>query len=200
MFGVIVKDVKNVKGQLLYYALVVAVFFAIGLLSKNVYFYAGAVVFVAAFLPLSALAYDEKDNWDAFALASGVSRKGLVLARYALGGAAFVPLFGIGFLFLLIPSLRTAETVSALLVFGGVGCLVMAAALPTAFRVGVEKARAAYTVIIVCALALSIGISALFGQFGAGLVWPSAAVFAIGAAAAAVSVRISLAIYGAKDF
>lgn len=96
MFGVMLKDIKNVRGQLLYYAAVVAVFFAIGIILKNVYFYMGAIIFVAAVLPISALAYDEKDNWDKFALASGVTRGQLVIARYVLGIVAFVPFFGVG--------------------------------------------------------------------------------------------------------
>lgn len=201
MFGVMLKDIKNVRGQLLYYAAVVAVFFAIGIILKNVYFYMGAIIFVAAVLPISALAYDEKDNWDKFALASGVTRGQLVIARYVLGIVAFVPFFGVGFLFFVMPALRNTETLSSLFVFGGIGLLAMSAALPTAFRLGVEKARAAYTVILACALAFGIGISLLFARLGiASGLTAASVIFALGIAGLLISVRISEAIYRAKDF
>lgn len=201
MFGVILKDLKNVKGQLLYYAVVVSVFFAIGLFLKNIYFYLGAIVFVAAVLPISALAYDEKDNWDKFALAAGVKRIQLVFARYILGVIPFIPLFAFGFLFLVLPSLRNIETLSSLFVFGGIGFLALAAVMPTAFRFGVEKARAAYTVILACALALSVGISLLFARFGEMSSLTAAIVtFSIGIVGVMVSIYFSAKIYETKDF
>lgn len=201
MFGVILKDLKNVKGQLLYYAVVVSVFFAIGLFLKNIYFYLGAIVFVAAVLPISALAYDEKDNWDKFALAAGVKRIQLVFARYILGVIPFIPLFAFGFLFLVLPSLRNIETLSSLFVFGGIGFLALAAVMPTAFRFGVEKARAAYTVILACALALSVGISLLFARFGEMSSLTAAIVtFTIGIVGVMVSIYFSAKIYETKDF
>ncbi len=201
MFGVILKDLKNVKGQLLYYAVVVSVFFAIGLFLKNIYFYLGAIVFVAAVLPISALAYDEKDNWDKFALAAGVKRIQLVFARYILGVIPFIPLFAFGFLFLVLPSLRNIETLSSLFVFGGIGFLALAAVMPTAFRFGVEKARAAYTVILACALALSVGISLLFARFGEMSSLTAAIVtFSIGIVGVIVSIYFSAKIYETKDF
>lgn len=161
----------------------------------------GAIVFVTAGLPISALAYDEKDNWDKFALAAGVKRIQLVFARYILGVIPFIPLFAFGFLFLVLPSLRNIETLSSLFVFGGIGFLALAAVMPTAFRFGVEKARAAYTVILACALALSVGISLLFARFGEMSSLTAAIVtFSIGIVGVMVSIYFSAKIYETKDF
>ena len=84
MFGLICKDLKNVRGQAAYYGVILAVLYAVAFWTKNVYFYAGAVVFFSVTVPVSAIAYDEKDEWDAFALAAGMRRRDLVLGRYLL--------------------------------------------------------------------------------------------------------------------
>ena len=95
MKGTFLKDVINLKGQLLYYAVVIAVFFAVGAVSGNIYFYAGVSMFCGVVAPLSAIAYDEKDNWDKFALASGVTRNQLAVSRYLLGLIIFLPMWAI---------------------------------------------------------------------------------------------------------
>ena len=64
MIGTFVKDLKNLSGQLLYYAIIIVVFFGVGAVSGNVYFYAGLSIFCGVVAPLSAVSYDEKDNWD----------------------------------------------------------------------------------------------------------------------------------------
>ena len=63
MVGLIFKDLKNVKGQILYYIIVFAVLTAVSLVTGNVYFMSG-VSFLCVAFPLSALAIDEKDKWD----------------------------------------------------------------------------------------------------------------------------------------
>ena len=60
MFGLILKDLKNVAGQAIYYLAILAILYVVAFLTKNVYFYAGAVVFFSISVPVSAIAYDEK--------------------------------------------------------------------------------------------------------------------------------------------
>ena len=45
MFGLILKDLKNVAGQAIYYLAILAILYVVAFLTKNVYFYAGAGVF-----------------------------------------------------------------------------------------------------------------------------------------------------------
>lgn len=201
MKGTFLKDVINLKGQLLYYAVVIAVFFAVGAVSGNIYFYAGVSIFCGVVAPLSAIAYDEKDNWDKFALASGVTRKELAVSRYALGLAIFLPVWLVSFVFFVFPAFRTAENLYTVLTFGGLGLAVMDVVLPLVFKIGVEKARAAYIVLVVAVMALCIGAGSFIGLAGgsAPLVGAIAAL-AVGGAGLPVSLCVSLAIYRKKDF
>ncbi len=201
MKGTFLKDVINLKGQLLYYAVVIAVFFAVGAVSGNIYFYAGVSIFCGVVAPLSAIAYDEKDNWDKFALASGVTRKELAVSRYALGLAIFLPVWLVSFVFFAFPAFRTAENLYTVLTFGGLGLAVMDVVLPLVFKIGVEKARAAYIVLVVAVMALCVGAASFIGLAGgsAPLVGAIAAL-AVGGAGLPVSLCVSLAIYRKKDF
>ena len=93
MLGTIIKDFKNIFGQFIYYFVLMVVFMAVSVITKNIYYYMGAIVFFCVAVPLSALAYDEKDNWDKFALASGVTRNQLAVSRYLLGLIVFLPMW-----------------------------------------------------------------------------------------------------------
>lgn len=201
MKGTFLKDIMNLKGQMLYYAFIVVFFFAVGVVSGNIYFYAGVSIFCGVVAPLSAISYDEKDNWDKFALASGVSRKSLALSRYALGLAIFVPVWAISFVFFAIPGFRTAENLYTVLAFGGLGLAVTDGVLPLVFKLGVEKARTVYVVLVVAVMALCAGAASFIGLTGgyAPLIG-SLAALAVGIIGLPVSVFVSLSIYRHKDF
>lgn len=201
MKGTFFKDLLNIRGQFCYYAVVVVIFFIVSALSGNLYFYAGVSSYCGVVAPLSALSYDEKDGWEPFALAAGVTRKELVLSRYLLGGAVMLPVWALSFLFFALPSLRTAENLYVLLSFGGMGLLVMSATLPFVFKLGVEKARAVYIVLIVACMALCIGAASLIVVAGGeGPLITAAALVAAGVVSVPVSAAFSLSIYRKKDF
>lgn len=201
MKGTILKDLKNLKGQLLYYALLIVVFFVVGAATKNIYFYSGLSMFCGVVAPLSAVAYDEKDNWDKFALAAGVTRRELALARYLLGLMIFVPIWAISFVFFAFPAFRTQGNLFAVLIFGGMGLTVMDIVLPLVFRIGVEKARAAYLLVVLAVILLSVGAAALVELIGGNpALAASCAFLAIGIAGAFVSLSVSEGIYKRKDF
>lgn len=201
MKGTFLKDIMNLKGQMLYYAFVIVFFFAVGAITGNIYFYAGVSIFCGVVAPLSAVAYDEKDNWDKFALASGVSRKELAFSRYALGLSLFVPVWAFSFVFFAIPSFRTAENLYTVLTFGGLGLAVMDAVLPLVFKLGVEKARTVYIVLVVAVMAFCVGAASLIGLAGGYVpLVACAAALAVGVIGLPVSAAVSLSVYKYKDF
>lgn len=201
MKGTFLKDIMNLKGQMLYYAFVIVFFFAVGAITGNIYFYAGVSIFCGVVAPLSAIAYDEKDNWDKFALASGVSRKELAFSRYALGLSLFVPVWALSFVFFAIPSFRTAENLYTVLTFGGLGLAVMDAVLPLVFKLGVEKARTVYIVLVVAVMAFCVGAASLIGLAGGYVpLVACAATLAVGVIGLPVSAAVSLSVYKYKDF
>ena len=201
MFGTIVKDIKNIFGQFGYYLVLLAVFMAVSVATKNIYYYAGAIVFFSVALPVSALAYDEKDNWDKFALASGVTRVQLALSRYLLGLIVFLPLWAIAFALIAAGGMWEEQNLSVILSYGGVGLLVLDVMLPVLFRVGVEKGRLIYIIMILAVVALG-GLLAAFVEWGGGLpvLYFSVALLAFSVAGYFVSLKIACRIYRKKDF
>ena len=202
MLGLILKDIKNVRGQMIYYLVVLVVFTVVAIVSDNIYYYVGAIVFFLVALPVSAMAYDEKDNWDKFALASGMSRKQLVVARYLFSLLFYVPLWAISFIFLAVPGdLSAMETLAIIFFYGGMGFFTADVLLPLVFKMGVEKARITFIVMIVLVVAIGAGLAFLFNlETGNAILYLAVAVFVSGAACFPVSMKISEKIYKRKDF
>lgn len=200
MFGLILKDFKNVIGQAVYYLIVLAVLYIVAFLTKNVYFYAGAVVFFSISMPISAIAYDEKDGWDAFALAAGMRRRDLVLSRYLLCLFVMLFLFLLSFAFYAVEEMRIRETLAVFLGYSGITFLVSDILLPFVLKVGTEKARAAFTVMIFCVLVLGAGIALLTESLPNGAIVASFALLVLGALGSIVSYFVSLRLYSAKVF
>lgn len=115
MKGTFLKDLMNLRGQFVYYGLIAVIFFVVAALTGNIYYFAGLSIFCGVVAPVSALAYDEKDNWDKFALASGVTRSSLALSRYLLGLTLLVPVWALSFALFALPSFRTSENLYTVL-------------------------------------------------------------------------------------
>ena len=82
MKGLLLKDFYNVKNLISYYALVAAVFAVVSVVSSNIYFFCGFMIFISVGLVSSTISYDAQDKWDRYALSSGVSRRTAVLSKY----------------------------------------------------------------------------------------------------------------------
>ena len=200
MFGLILKDCKNVAGQALYYLLVLLVLYVVAFLTENVYFYAGAVVFFNVSVPISAIAYDEKDGWDAFALAAGMRRRDLVLSRYLLCLFVTILLFLPALAFSVPASMRTMENLSIFLSYGGISFLTCDFLLPLVLKMGTEKARAAFAVMALCVVALG-GVIALSTEFLAGgILAAGIGLLAVGVVGGFVSFWASMRLYSGKNF
>lgn len=201
MIGTILKDLKNLKGQIIYYIFIFTVFFIVSALSGNLYYSAGLSIFFAVLVPVSAMSYDERDKWDKFALASGITRRELAFSRYILGFAFFFVSWGLTFVLLAIPAMKTFENLYVLITYGGMGLIVMDLVLPIVYKIGTEKARLCYIFLILIVMMLSIGAATLIEMVGGDPVTVIAwSVIALGIIGLFVSALISLNIYKNKDF
>ena len=115
------------------------------------------------FLNLNSLSYDEKANWNAFALTLPLSRKKLAASKYLLAlvlfGAALALalLLGLG-LGLAFPQLDVAEYCVATLAMMGALMLLQTLVLPVSLKWGTEKGR---LMLLIC-----FGLGALALMFG----------------------------------
>lgn len=201
MFGLLLKDFKNVTASMRFYLVLLVVLLAFSVVFKNIYFYAGAITFFSIALPISAIAYDEKDQWDKFALAAGITRKQLIGARYVMSLVTYLPLWAIGFFFLFLPNLNGIEILYVLFYYGGMAFLTAALILPLVFAYGVERARAYYTVMVILVVVLGVFVAFWLGE-GNGVLLLSVFGGFMGTSvlAFACSFAVSLRIYAKKDF
>ena len=201
MLGTIIKDFKNIFGQFIYYFVLMVVFMAVSVITKNIYYYMGAIVFFCVAVPLSALAYDEKDNWDKFALASGVTRNQLAVSRYLLGLIVFLPMWAVSFILVAAGGMWNIENLSVLLSYGGIALLTIDAILPVVLKIGVEKGRLVYSLTILIVIALGGVLAFLVEAIGGdSVLYSSVAVLALGIAGFFLSIKIACNIYRKKDF
>ena len=74
MWGLIVKDLKNLKTQAKLFLVIAAVYLLFGIQSGNFMMLGGFAILLAAILPVTALAYDERSKWERYALTMPVTR------------------------------------------------------------------------------------------------------------------------------
>ena len=85
MLGLLIKDFYNIRKQALWYAAMIVLFCVISVFLHNVAFAATIGILVTISMPLTAIAYEEKDGWQKFVVASGLRTGTIVFAKYLLG-------------------------------------------------------------------------------------------------------------------
>lgn len=164
-----------------------------------------AVVY-AAMLPVTALAYDERSKWDELAAMLPYSVKEIVGGKYVLGVTAVAAAGAVAAAAQLILSRFgwtqfDAAAAFALLFTACLALIMLAIYLPVMFRLGVEKGRVLFTILICASAAagviLSDKLSALIDGIGSP-VTAALVLLAIAAAAQIASFEASVRFYEMK--
>ena len=199
MRGLLIKDLSVLTRQMRIFLLMI-VFFAV-LPNSNMVFFA---VIYAAMMPYSTLAYDERSKWDQIANVMPYSKKEIVLSKYMLGWCFVAGTFLIA---------MAAETVESLFHIGSVSLtgaalavcvavIMMDLTLPPMFRLGVERGRMFFILIMVFLACGGAGlVGGAVGNAGAQsllhllkLILPAAA-----AILTLISVPLSIHLYSNRD-
>ena len=170
------------------------------------YSMAAFAVVYAAMLPVTALAYDERSKWDELAAMLPYAIKEIVGGKYVLGVTAVAAAGAVAAVAQLILSRFgwtqfDAEAAFALLFTACLALIMLAINLPVMFRLGVEKGRVLFTILICASAAagviLSDKLSALIDGIGSP-VTAALALLAIAAASQVVSFEASVRFYEMK--
>lgn len=203
MIGLILKDFLNLKRHSKIYFILVIFYFILGITNKDFSMFGSMIAMMAVILPVTSMAYDEKNNWDRYALTMPVSRRDLVLSRYILSFIFLVLAFIISMLLNLI--FGSSSFIESVLINSGIllfGIIIMSAIFPVLFKYGVEKGRLFMMIILFAPTAVIM----LLSRLGFTLPDKEAAKVllyflpVIAVAASAVSVLISVSIYRKKEF
>lgn len=161
MKGLLFKDLVNIRQQARIYTLILAIWILIGITEKNLSFFGGVMSIFSAMVPLTACGYDEKANWDKYALTMPVTRKQLVISKYLLGILILLCGFGLMLLAGLFTDTALTEQIDIICVFGALGMTCMALMLPAVFRLGVEKARTVMMLIFIIPTVVLLAVDRL---------------------------------------
>ncbi len=203
MKGLLYKSWLNVKPVVLYYIIFVVVFFLVSLLNRDPLYFAAICVMIGVAVPLASMTSDDKDGWEEFAVAAGVSRTRFVLGRYLFALLSELPGWVLSAVLVLLCEDRLAA-LATVLFYCGAGLLTAALLLPLVFRFGVEKSRVLLVLVMVFvfAAALTVGILT-FGEdaivTGLPLFALPGAMLAFGVASVAVSLPVGVHIFKNKD-
>ena len=197
MSALILKDYYVIFRQMRIFLLLVLVFSCI----PGAFYSTFAVVY-ASMLPYTALAYDERSHWDQMAAMMPYSDRDLVLSKYVFGWlftvAAAAATFVLQTVLAAVWPGAEGPSVPVILLSVCVAVCILDITLPMMFRFGVEKARLAMFLIIflVCASAGAISVIDQSGgpDFGFQM-WAPPAVAVV---MTAVSVPLSVRLYGRR--
>lgn len=194
MKGLFLKDFYNLRQLLLWYGVMMALFIAAAVISKNLSFMMGFGVFITISTASSSMAYDEKDNWYKFARACGLSSLAIAAEKYlltlALGALSFA---------LLAVCQAVIGEIDWMLNAGffAINLMIGAVVFPVLFKFGVEKGRLALIAALVAAIALSVLLMSVSGSITTPL---ALALFTAACLALfALSMWLSAKILGKKD-
>lgn len=163
MKALLLKDFYVIVKQMKIFLLLIVVFAFIPHFSMAVF-----SVGYAAMLPFTALAYDERSQWDTLARMLPYTSAASVLDKYVLGylmmfGAAVISLLGGAVNVSFFQSGSMAETLQAVGFGALIGLLFLSIELPFVYRFGIEKGRLVF--LGLCALTGGI-VGGLFGIGG----------------------------------
>ena len=211
MKGLIYKDLLCLRKSAGSFAAVLVIYMALTVM--GVWEFTYVAVFMAvlvSMLPYSCFSYDAMAKWDLYGLALPVSRRGIVLARYAVVLAmlglsmALVLVLGVG-LALMGGMGSASDYVLAAAIALGMGILINAVLMPLLYRFGAERARllffAVFGAVVLLVLAVGAGASVTDRNFWDQLqpVPAMLGVLIVGAAALAASYFLSVRIYTRRE-
>lgn len=141
MKGLIIKDLFTIKQQTKIYSFMMLLFGTFALISDSPAYFWSITCMITIMLPVTALSYDERANWDKYALSMPVSRKDIVRSKYGLGGITTFAGCVLIFIFSVIQLKDLSEALTAALIFWFACVFLLSVLMPVLIKFGVEKGR-----------------------------------------------------------
>ncbi|MCH5285915.1 MAG: ABC-2 transporter permease [Christensenellaceae bacterium] len=154
MKALLIKDLMTLSKTIRFLLFFMLIFACIPGLNMGTF-----VMVYCAMLPVTAVAYDERSKWDAYAAMMPYQPRQIVLSKYVLGYVAVALAMVLSMLARAAIGVFGGESLQAqdyllMLLYAMVTTVFMAVTLPLIFRFGAEKGR------LVLLVGVAIGISA----------------------------------------
>lgn len=148
MIGLLLKDFTIIKKQFKIMMLVM-IFYAIwGYVEKSSTMFGYMAVLLAFFIPLTTVGFDERAQWNKYALCMPVKKSYVAISKYILGFIGIA--FGVTCYFILTVLINNTITLYNFkigLAFLSAAMILLSLYLPVSFKFGSERAR--YVIIII---------------------------------------------------
>lgn len=143
MIGLIKKDLFTLKKQLIIMIFFVVFYGALSFAQPGYYsMFAYMITLFSIFVPMTSLGYDDRSEWNKYALTMPVTRKQLVYSKYLLSilAIAITGVLCLALSLLLDKSINT-ESLVTIASSLSIGIIFTSINLPFNLRFGVEKSR-----------------------------------------------------------
>ena len=167
MKGLLIKDLYMTMKYCRSYLLMAAVFIAMSFWGNGSLFFLMYPCLLAGMIPMSLLAYDERSHWTQYSETLPYTKSQLVSCKYLTGLAVqfgVMILCGAGYAVRegMQGTFRMPEFAILVLTMFMVSAVAPSIGLPLAFKLGVEKGRIGYIIMIGVICALSIVATGMF--------------------------------------
>lgn len=206
MKGLLRKEFYMFEKRCKSYIAMVLLFCVIGLVGDdNLFFYMYACV-ISGMLPVTMLSYDEKEKWESYAELLPCTRGQFVAAKYIFGVIQIASTVLLSMVCLTIKALIGTETdieilPAAFVTLCAVAFLVPSVLLPFIFKLGVERGRIAFYIVIgiSCCVISSVVVMDVNLPFAGTGSWIEIAALLVITAAYAFSCRLSMMFYEKRE-
>lgn len=171
MKGLLLKDFYMIKKYFKSYFFIFAVFIAASLFSADNFFFAFYPCLLAGMIPVTLLGYDERSKWSTYCGALPYTKAQIVSGKYLIG--LFVQLAVIAVSSVVqavrmnIDGTFDLKSFLSLLAFFPLLSCFSSIVLPFIFRLGVEKGRIAYYIMIGAVCGGAFAAAGVFEYVGA---------------------------------
>ena len=205
MIGLLRKDLYMAWAYCKTFLLILAAFLAVGLSGEENSFFILYPMIIGMMLPVSLISYDERFKWHLACDAMPVSRAKMVSSKYVLTLLTVLLVFAAIMLvqWFRLTRLGTPERIrelpGMLLPLGLVGPAIL---MPVIFRLGVEKGRIFYFVLVgvVCAAAVMFGSGQNPVNPAVRIAIPGFVMILVSLAIFLLSWPLSIALYKKREF
>lgn len=141
MKGLLIKDLLCLRKQLLFLGVFMALYLFFLLQLGDSSFLGAYIVMLCVVVTISTFACDEMSKWNAYALSLPVTRRRIVLSRYALSVLLLLAAFILSAVLLLVKGMLNAEQLLTLAGVSAAALALLALFLPLIYKFGTQKSR-----------------------------------------------------------
>lgn len=203
MIGLMKKEWLLLKETMWYYVCLSLLFGIVGTVGKNPSMFLGICGMLPLIVAMNGFQYEEKANWDKFALCAPVSRGRIVLSKYLLPVIILLCYLPVSVIVHMAAGLSALEIFYNHLIVTGIGLFFLGVMLPVVFKLGIIKGRMMLYGIILVPSALVFLLRVIPGvpqDWMPSLQSMSVIIFTVGLAALIISLFVSKGIYSKREF